>query len=310
MSDWHRQMHVFMHGEESWRATQAAAASLPVDKQQLEGGVFRVGDRVVRVFTPNRSLAAVEGDAAVLHHVEAHGFPAERVVEVTAIEGCPALVTTFVEGAKATPDPETVRALGDLLGRLHTMPVPEGLRPAGVLHHWAPDGGGVEAGKASAHRWLDVAAERVQGDDVARLDALRARVDGMDDLAGLPRAVLHPDFSHDNAIAGPVLVDWSGAGEGARVHGLMTLLLLAVFRNPSGPQPALADAALAGYREHVQLTDEEVERVGASMRYGDPIGDAFGVGAGFAQLIFVVSAWQQPNRMMDLVVERLRQSST
>lgn len=234
-------------------------------------------------------------------------------LEVTSIAGCPALITTYVEGARATPDVDTLRRLGDLLGRLHTMPPGALSRPAGVLHHWAPDGGGCDAGRAAAHRWLDAAEQRVTGDDRARLAALRARIDAADDFADLPTAVLHADFSHDNTIATPtgelVAVDWSGSGIGPRVCSVLTLLSLAVFRNPAGPDLALVDAALAGYREHVRLTTEEVDRMCGAMRHGDPVGDAFGVGVGYAQLVFVVAAWSQPNRVRDELIERVYSST-
>ncbi|HYD09637.1 MAG TPA: phosphotransferase, partial [Acidimicrobiales bacterium] len=230
-----------------------------------------------------------------------------RVVEIAEIEDCPVLVTAHVDAPKATPDVDTLRSLGDLLGRLHTMPVGDVDRPAGVLHHWAPDGGGIDAGIDVAQRWLDRVEPK--GDDVARLDALRSRLDRKDTFADLPSALCHPDYSHDNALAGPVLVDWSGGGVGPRVHGVLTLLLLALFRNPAGVRLDLVDAALTGYREHVQLTAEEVDRMTAAMRYGDPVNDAFGVALGHAQLIHVVAGWDRPNKVMDEIVERVYSST-
>jgi thiamine kinase-like enzyme len=52
---------------------------------------------------------------------------------------------------------------------------------------------------------------------------------------------------------GPVLLDWTGAGTGPRLASLAGLL------HSAGPR--YAPAALAGYREHVELTAGELGRL-------------------------------------------------
>src|SRR5213075_1222670 len=58
---------------------------------------------------------------------------------VSVLAGQAVLVTTFVEGKRATGSAGTLRSLGDLLGRMHTLaPGPAAtLRVAGSMHHLA-----------------------------------------------------------------------------------------------------------------------------------------------------------------------------
>jgi thiamine kinase-like enzyme len=66
---------------------------------------------------------------------------------------------------------------------------------------------------------------------------------------------VHPDPVRGNVVVtpdGPVLVDWTGAGTGPRLASLAGLL------HSAGPRHA--PAALAGYREHVELTAAELDR--------------------------------------------------
>ena len=77
-----------------------------------------------------------------------------------------------------------------------------------------------------------------------------------DDAKGLPEAFIHPDPVRNNVViapGGPVLVDWTGAGTGPRLASLAGLL------HSAGPRHAAA--ALAGYREHVDLTPGELDRL-------------------------------------------------
>jgi hypothetical protein len=97
---------------------------------ELDLGVYRVGRRdgpdwVARVFAAGRPVAAAEGDAALLRHLEQQDFPAERCAAqepVSAHEGQGVLVTRHVEGSRADGSRRTFGHLGGLLGRLHTLP--------------------------------------------------------------------------------------------------------------------------------------------------------------------------------------------
>jgi thiamine kinase-like enzyme len=75
-------------------------------------------------------------------------------------------------------------------------------------------------------------------------------------LPGLPESFVHPDPARSNIIATPaglVLVDWTGAGRGARVASLAVLL--------NSVEPRHIDDVPGGYRPHVNLTVEELDRL-------------------------------------------------
>jgi Ser/Thr protein kinase RdoA (MazF antagonist) len=232
----------------------------------LDVGVLRI-DRtdgppwVARVFAAGRPLERAEGDAAVLAHLAEHGFPAERLAAdapVSSFEGQPVLVTTFVEAAKkAKRDPEGAARIGGLLGRLHALPLPPNgnaaARPAGALHHFAEGTRRDELDEAA--RWLDQLEPRVPEGDRGRVDQLRQALAEADGGEGLPAALIHPDPVPKNAIRtapGELsYVDWTGAGIGPRNVSLSYVL----GRKTTSAQ------IVAGYAEHVTLTDEEWERL-------------------------------------------------
>jgi len=221
------------------------------------GNVFRVdradgGERwIARVFPLERTLDAVEADAGILRHVAGHDFPAERLAVDDAVSTMPdgrhVLVTTFVDGANGRPD-RTVglwRALGELLGRLQTLPVPTSAQPAGGWHHLSKNGG---------NRMVDVAILRERIAEQPLVDALDELVDD----GGLPTSIVHPDFSAPNVVVSssglPVVIDWTGAGIGARVAALGVTLFAA-------GDPQLVDSVVDGYRNHVTLEPEELDHL-------------------------------------------------
>jgi Ser/Thr protein kinase RdoA (MazF antagonist) len=222
--------------------------------------VFRV-DRpdgpawVARVFAPERSLAAVEGDAAILRGLERAGFPAERCAgDVSTMDGHAVLVTEFVEGERAKGRARTYAILGALLGRLHARPA-EGTRAGGAWHHLC-QGGPAE----------EIAAVRTMLDEygLAADHRLRSTVDQMDDAADLPHAFVHPDFVPANAIATAddrlVIVDWAGSGRGPRIWSYGFLLWAA-----GSTDLRLVDWAASRYRRHVELEPDELRRLPAAI---------------------------------------------
>jgi Ser/Thr protein kinase RdoA (MazF antagonist) len=91
--------------------------------------------------------------------------------------------------------------------------------------------------------------------------ALRAAVGALDDAQGLPEALTHPDFVLANVVAtsgGMVLVDWAGAGRGPRAWSLAFLLYA-----EGAKDLRRASLVLDGYRSHVRLSPEELDRLPA-----------------------------------------------
>lgn len=234
----------------------------PSATEELDVGVLRVRrsdgpDWVARVFSGTRPLRHVEADAAVLTHLEAHGYPAERLASaepISTLAGQPVLVTEFVPGVKAKLEPDVYQRIGRLVAQLHSLPIPDGLgaRPAGALHHFAdgPRADELEAAKT----WVDAIEDRVPAPERALVDKLRAALAGADDGEGLPVTLIHPDPVAKNMVRttdGFVYVDWSGAGIGPRVVALDQVLRSKL----SAPK------IMAGYGEHISLSDEEWERL-------------------------------------------------
>ena len=218
------------------------------------GGVFHVTgpDWIARVFPPQRPVAAAEHDARVLALLESADVPAERLatdepVSVLGDERA-VLVTRFVPGQQCRDvrDPALLSRVADILGQLHALTVPEDLRPGGGWHLASADVG---------TRADDVAALLPRIED----DRLRAAVESIDTGEALPASLVHPDPSGANVIAGagpdPVLIDWTGAGRGAR------LLSFAVLLGTALGSPTLASPIVDAYRAHIELTAEEIDRL-------------------------------------------------
>ena len=245
----------------------------------LDAEVYRVDRRddvpwVARAFNPARPRERAEGDAAVLAFLEGAGFPAERCAHphpVTEAGGQPVLVTTFVPGPVVEPDDDTRWALGELLGRLHTLPAPAAgavARPAGSLHHHPGYEGGPDRDLASAAVYLANAEARVPPAGRAPFEALRAQVVAADPCADLPAALIHPDPVLKNVIAtdtGLTLIDWTGAGVGPRIASLV-VLLWSVAVGPGGVTVDAIDPVVGAYRGHLRPEPDELARLDAALR--------------------------------------------
>jgi methyltransferase (TIGR00027 family) len=239
------------------------------DLRQLDVGVFRVKrddgrDWVARVFAPERPSETTEGDAEILRLLERVGFPAERCAAaepVTSYEGQAVLVTEHVAGKKPSVTQRSFALLGDLLGRLHTLPPGTGAaeRPGGAWHHWVFQGD-PNAEKTAAVGLLDAAEARVEDSERSLYVKLRSELAQAETRDGLPHALIHPDFVPANAITSrehrTVVVDWTGAGRGPRLWSLAFLLWATGFERLRS-----VDSVVAAYRRHVELTSAELERL-------------------------------------------------
>jgi Ser/Thr protein kinase RdoA (MazF antagonist) len=298
---------------------------------ELDLGVWRVGradgpDWVARWFPVRRSAEAVAGDAEILRYLAAHEFPAERCAAdepVSVLDGRFLLVTEWADTVPRQQRRDAIRAagglshLGALLGRLHTLDttpaasaggVGDGAaaRPGGAWHHLAD--GPPSAEVAAASRMLAEAAPVIPDAERAAFDALRAEVAALDAAEGLPEGLIHPDFVLANVVATPdgmVLVDWAGAGRGPRLWSLAFLLYAEAAKDPRR-----AGAVLLGYREHVTLEAEELDRLGAVARTRPLILSAWSVCTGRTTPTEAMTAASQTKALTEMIGTRVRAALT
>ncbi len=254
-----------------------AVAATPVSRHNDH--VFRVDRRdgdpwIARVFPPARPKANVEGDATILRLLEGQDYPAERLATedaVSAFEGSSVLVTRFIEG-RLLPSPavgaegtEKFAIMGDLLGRLHALPPEEsGVRPGGASGEDPTHEGAPRQDLLAALAFLDAVDTKVAPATRERFDQLRDQVRSADDGQGLPESLVHGNLMHapDHVIVsdqGPVAIQWKGSGRGPRLADF-AYLMWGTWLNPEW-----IDAAVTAYRQHIELTDEELDRLEAVM---------------------------------------------
>lgn len=153
---------------------------------------------VARVFPPRRPLAAAQGDAAILTWLAAQGYPAERCAdpEPVSVLGDETVLVTEVVAAvpraerRATiKDAGGIRGLGELLARLHTLPLqgqPAALsRPGGAWHHMTDGSPADELG--AARGWLEEAEAQASARDLVHFGQLGNELDAVDACEGLPK---------------------------------------------------------------------------------------------------------------------------
>jgi len=240
--------------------------------------VFRIdrgdGDPwIARAFSPARPREGVEGDAAILRFLERQDYPAERLATGDAVSVCDdstVLVTRFVSGrplpmAVGHEGSEKFAIMGDLLGRLHTLPFDESAsRPGGASGDDPGREGSPRQDLLAALAFLDAVDTKVAPADRERFEQLRGMVRSADDGQGLPEALLHGNLLHapDHVIVsehGPVAINWKAAGRGPRLADF-AWLMWGTWGNEEWIQ-----LAVDAYRRHVELTGEELERLEAVM---------------------------------------------
>lgn len=219
---------------------------------------------VARPHGPARPIEAVHGDAELLRFLEANDFPAERLAHpepVSTWDRGSVIVTRLLPGKNCRSDASlaTVNGVGRLLGQLHTLPCDQGAvaRPAGGWHHLSQAGGGRDEDVRILVPLIDKAAQRLPDSQKAASKELIAELESTDLCTDLPHCLINVDFGGPNIIKWRNKlfgIDWTGAGRGPRVHSLAVLGL-------GSMNPALVDAIVAGYREHVTLGPEEFDRL-------------------------------------------------
>jgi methyltransferase (TIGR00027 family) len=276
----------------------------------LDVGVVRV-DRadgpawVARIFPAARPLDVTHRDADILRFLATAEYPAERLADpdpVSEHDGQAVLVTRFVDGRAPRQTQATFRQLGELLGRLHTLPDAP-TRPGGAWHHLTFEGG--PDTEIAALRGLLDARSHVPDERREALATLRRQVAALDDLHDLPRTFTHADFVTANAIVvptdTPVMIDWSGAGVAPRLWTLGFLLWSAGL---SGPRHV--DATVQGYRQHVALDATELDRLEPALAARPLIFEAWSYATGRRPLAEVLASQTQVNAKAIQVAERAR----
>jgi Ser/Thr protein kinase RdoA (MazF antagonist) len=222
---------------------------------------------VARAFPPARPSIGIEGDVRILRFLEGHDYPAERLAAedpVSEFEGSSVLVTRYADNTPL-PRERWGTIMGDLLGRLHALPVGEHVtRPGGAEGGDSSREGGPRQDLLAALAFLDSVATKVPGGEREQFEQLRERVRSADAGEDLPEALVHGNFlagDPDHAVmtdSGPLVVNWKGAGIGPRLADLAWVLWGCWIQTN-------AIAVVDAYRQHVQLTDEELDRLEAVM---------------------------------------------
>ncbi|GAA1603193.1 hypothetical protein GCM10009804_69530 [Kribbella hippodromi] len=221
---------------------------------------------IARVFSSAAdTVGRVEGDAEILRYLAKNDFPAERPAHddpVSVLEGSGVIVTEYIESGRPAASTAVQHELGTLLGRMHKLPAAGGAlaRDGGAEEH----DGAFFAGRpkqdlAAAMSFLVSVEDTVAPEGREMFEWLRDKVEQADDAEGLPEAFTHGNYHAWAAVGTPgdlSIVGWAGSGRGPRLPALAWLLTTAGEGDGEG-----IDAVARGYREHIQLTGDEVERL-------------------------------------------------
>jgi methyltransferase (TIGR00027 family) len=240
----------------------------------VEPGVFRVDQAfnpswIARVFPRHNPHAVTDAEpsARILFFLQQCGFSAERCAHekpVSTFRVCEVLVTEFIHGDRPKLCSETFHRLGDLLGRLHTLPLDNGVISwrGGAWHHLA--NGGAQEEIAAALALILAGKPSIQIDEYAAYAELRGELERADSFKDLPEALVHPDFVPINVIELPdhslVPIDWAGSGQGPRIFSLAWLLFAAGCNGTE-----MIEAVIAGYRPHILMENEELSHLSNSI---------------------------------------------
>ena len=106
--------------------------------------------------------------------------------------------------------------------------------------------------------------------DRERFERLREQVRSADDGHGLPECLVHGNLLHAQSHAvisdrGPVAINWMASGRGPRLADLAWLMWGTGSWGPRRANEDCIAAAVNAYRQHVEPTDEELDRLEAVM---------------------------------------------
>jgi Ser/Thr protein kinase RdoA (MazF antagonist) len=245
--------------------------------------VFRIdradGDPwIARAFPPARPRPGAEGDATILRFLARHDYPAERLAvddAVSDFEGSSVLVTEFIQGEHIPPFTDNMTVMADLLGRLHALALDDTVtRPGGAQGIDPSREGSPRQDLLAALALLDAIDAKVPPEGREQFEQLRGNMRAADDGDGLPEALLHGNLPHapDHVLRtghGAVAFNWTASGRGPRLADFAWLMCV------SWGDPKLIDPAVDAYCRHVELTDEELDRLEEVMYIRPLFLDAF-----------------------------------
>lgn len=151
--------------------------------------------------------------------------------------------------------------MGDLLGRLHSLPLDESVsRPGGAAGDDPSREGSPRQDLLAALSFLDAVDTKVPAADRPEFERVREQVRSADAGEGLPEGLLHGNMLHapDHAVVdaqGPVAINWKASGRGPRMADFAFLMWGTWLDEPS------IDAGVNAYRRHVEVTDDELDRL-------------------------------------------------
>jgi Ser/Thr protein kinase RdoA (MazF antagonist) len=261
--------------------THLSTRNITVERvTKLDWNVYRVDidsepSLVARVYPSTSTCDAAASTSSLvklLEYLHTQGFPAERCAspqplsELDDHTGC-VLLTEFAHGQRPERNRLVFGRMGKLLGKLHTLPIPDTSQPGGAWHHLTPTGGIIEECNAAIQKLQDFAPS-AGPDDQAHIQVLLRELRLLEqhfrDRPDLPTSIVHPDFVPSNIIAQPqesdgtpapwTVIDWAGAGVGTRIISLGFLLAVAGARG----KDALVDTVMKGYSGSVTLEESEL----------------------------------------------------
>jgi methyltransferase (TIGR00027 family) len=305
---------LYRSGGDSLAAHLEDTYGIPVtDSKELDLGVHRVARAdgstwIARVFPAARPFEAAVEDASLLTALRTAGIPAERPATpepVSSHAGQAVLVTDFAPGRQASGGPALAERLGGLLARIHALPA-EG-RPAqrtgGAWHHLLFDGTVTEEWTAATTLVHD-ARHRVPPAGAMDYERLVGALDRARVSADLPTGIVHPDFVALNVIQAEdgslTIVDWAGAGVGARVVSLGCLLWSVAAHGPS------VDAAARAYASTVTLRPAEFDHLPAAMALRPAILACWTFATGRSSVADAAAWWDRQQGNVSRTVERAR----
>jgi Ser/Thr protein kinase RdoA (MazF antagonist) len=248
---------------------------------KLDVSVYRVDCSgkcyVARVFPSRDSYTVMAAIAHILKQLELDQYPAERVLSNAPVTeftepsgpGC-VLLTYFVSGKPPERNRYTFGRLGALLGRLHSLPIPEGALKGGAWHHLLLTGGLIEECDSAIQMLESTTNNNISEVDLPGIEQLCEELRGLRATflhaeANLPKALVHPDFVPANIVAEKsnqeedkdkwTVVDWAGTGVGSRVYSLGFLLGVGAIRG----KMILVHAIMKGYGRTIKLEKTELD---------------------------------------------------